>query len=798
MRFSDAPLGYWRDRARKVGAVNGDGIDLAIDAFIIATPEPLLGLISQDYRPIPSGLELGGLRSLAVELFGRRPTYDQFAPRFVQISDNHLHGGLAYDRRSLLAALAMRRKKISWNRGNSMQRAPRAVVLSSAIRWAIWLLECLIEQGSWNLPTLVSGNSGMSEAWHMVITGKYWPLINTMANGKAVDESSLRIFEEQIWEADADQIADLTLDRALEKWQSSGQRAREMVGELIDRMSILDCRIEADAEPDATIPSWPYPFAINLVRAVVALFAEIPSWTGEGFNRFQWHCGAASVLRKTILGSAEARGSNELEIEAQSASLEHARQGYPPPYEMTGFELRREVDPGLDIHSISRDVSEGIMRRWETYERVVSRITPASQLRIPKRFCAPISFQRPREEWREIYPPYPALTVESDTRRWGLPWEQVHYVSSVILALQIARADFGDGTLFDRAVGSIDVSGIEIGHATWPYVSGINYLISGRMDLAFTAHAGESFERSSTGLRTVGQLFLGSRAPDRIGHASSLDARMRRMIVKQQLHTVGSPASYRFDDYLQDLCFLSVVHSSLNVGDQGEHDLIRQLTSSAGLVIEPAAWVLAFEWIHTKAPLEFAVNALRSGLPLHERESSVALWRSLNIAGNLSAKLAVQQFLFGEIVDKDMSGRTPTAAINGVPADLEKRLIEFLESSTDTLEEWVFSQIRLHETLIECCPTSNLAIAGVREYEDHPVWRFLNMGVRVSVNSDDPLVFGGFAGEELAALNAGYGSDTGLLENKLQQLSTGDGYHAVVPDVDKDFLHRIKNLREAR
>ncbi|MEU9402615.1 adenosine deaminase [Streptomyces sp. NPDC048242] len=47
-----------------------------------------------------------------------------------------------------------------------------------------------------------------------------------------------------------------------------------------------------------------------------------------------------------------------------------------------------------------------------------------------------------------------------------------------------------------------------------------------------------------------------------------------------------------------------------------------------------------------------------------------------------------------------------------------------------------------HRIALEVCPTSNIATRAVRTLEEHPIKRFVDAGVLVTVNSDDPPMFG--------------------------------------------------------
>jgi adenosine deaminase len=50
------------------------------------------------------------------------------------------------------------------------------------------------------------------------------------------------------------------------------------------------------------------------------------------------------------------------------------------------------------------------------------------------------------------------------------------------------------------------------------------------------------------------------------------------------------------------------------------------------------------------------------------------------------------------------------------------------------------------------CPLSNLKLRGVRDMRQHPLKRMLDLGLRATVNSDDPAYFGGYMNENYRAV----------------------------------------------
>jgi adenosine deaminase len=68
-------------------------------------------------------------------------------------------------------------------------------------------------------------------------------------------------------------------------------------------------------------------------------------------------------------------------------------------------------------------------------------------------------------------------------------------------------------------------------------------------------------------------------------------------------------------------------------------------------------------------------------------------------------------------------------------------------------------------TVLECCPTSNVVLDLFPSYEDHPLPRLVEAGVRVTLGSDDPPYFGASIGGEYAVCRERFGFDDERLES---------------------------------
>ena len=50
------------------------------------------------------------------------------------------------------------------------------------------------------------------------------------------------------------------------------------------------------------------------------------------------------------------------------------------------------------------------------------------------------------------------------------------------------------------------------------------------------------------------------------------------------------------------------------------------------------------------------------------------------------------------------------------------------------------------------CPLSNLKLCVVKDMRAHPIKRMLDLGLRATINSDDPAYFGGYMGANYNAV----------------------------------------------
>ncbi|HET9260832.1 MAG TPA: adenosine deaminase [Acidimicrobiia bacterium] len=89
------------------------------------------------------------------------------------------------------------------------------------------------------------------------------------------------------------------------------------------------------------------------------------------------------------------------------------------------------------------------------------------------------------------------------------------------------------------------------------------------------------------------------------------------------------------------------------------------------------------------------------------------------------------------------------------------------------------------------CPLSNVALRVVDRVADHPLPQMMELGLLVSVNSDDPAYFGGYVGENYSVLV----DDLGFGEQRLAMLAANSIESSFLDREEKDrLLKELENV----
>ena len=90
------------------------------------------------------------------------------------------------------------------------------------------------------------------------------------------------------------------------------------------------------------------------------------------------------------------------------------------------------------------------------------------------------------------------------------------------------------------------------------------------------------------------------------------------------------------------------------------------------------------------------------------------------------------------------------------------------------------ARLREEQVPLTVCPLSNVALKGVPRIEEHPLPRMLELGLAVTVNSDDPAYFGGYVDANVTALR----TSLGLADDELATLAA-NSFRAAFVDEDQ-------------
>lgn len=144
-------------------------------------------------------------------------------------------------------------------------------------------------------------------------------------------------------------------------------------------------------------------------------------------------------------------------------------------------------------------------------------------------------------------------------------------------------------------------------------------------------------------------------------------------------------------------------------------------------------------------------------------------WRVLDLSGDEHAQpIETFQPLYRACKDKGLRLKAHVGEW-GVADDVW-RAVEILEldevqhgiAAADSPQVMRF--LADHGVVLNVCPTSNLLLGRVPSLKDHPIRALYDAGVRVTINSDDTLVFGVGVSEEFLALHQAGVFDAGELD----------------------------------
>jgi adenosine deaminase len=96
-------------------------------------------------------------------------------------------------------------------------------------------------------------------------------------------------------------------------------------------------------------------------------------------------------------------------------------------------------------------------------------------------------------------------------------------------------------------------------------------------------------------------------------------------------------------------------------------------------------------------------------------------------------------------------------------------------------DENLVQEIKSRNMALTVCPLSNTALQVIDDMENHPLKRMMEMGVKVTVNSDDPAYFGGYMIDNFNAVQSALNLD----KKDIYQLARNSFEYSFLPDDQK-------------
>lgn len=310
-------------------------------------------------------------------------------------------------------------------------------------------------------------------------------------------------------------------------------------------------------------------------------------------------------------------------------------------------------------------------------------------------------------------------------------------------------------------LGGLDVAGEESAAPNWLFCVAFQYLERfskprGLPSLSYSMHVGEYFESPLQGVRRVGETLLAGVPVSRLGHCLALD--------KSSWHRHAG-TSRRAADALDDLVWASWYLRSrgveLSAGVAGACAFWVRYLSSLVYGAEPSPAVLAQAYL-----ARYSIDALKSvGVSaLDGPPSGPPAWRSpvearLETACSSEEEALLRAYLFEqEFSFRSSMGFQTAVSFDGqveVPTGTGE-LSALCEELAKAVHPLLISDLKSGgpggRIVIECCPTSNLALGGYRSYAEHPIAAFHASGLICTVSTDDPGIFSVSVDDELASI----------------------------------------------
>lgn len=352
-----------------------------------------------------------------------------------------------------------------------------------------------------------------------------------------------------------------------------------------------------------------------------------------------------------------------------------------------------------------------------------------------------------------------------------------------------------DSSLCNRIVG-VDAANSEIYTRPEVFAQAFRYLRresslhTKRPTLGMTYHVGEDFYDIASGLRAVDEVicYLGFCANDRLGHALVLGTDVQTYYEKRGYELRGTEM-----ELLDNAVWLYFQGQKISGSETVCHFLYNYAISKFLEIYEEKSFDINSyydSWLlRGDAPECYLQDAEEHSFS--SVQLSIDSWLRYSFNDNKFAEIARKnkaacylyaKYHYNQHV-RETGDKTTTFRL---PHSIHKEYLLLLEH----VQQRMLTRLERLHIAIECNPSSNFKIGEMERYDEHPILKFYNFGIKtpypthevsVSINTDDSGVFATSLDREYALM--------ALALEKRQDESFGNTPRAVV-----EWLNRIRKM----
>ena len=112
------------------------------------------------------------------------------------------------------------------------------------------------------------------------------------------------------------------------------------------------------------------------------------------------------------------------------------------------------------------------------------------------------------------------------------------------------------------------------------------------------------------------------------------------------------------------------------------------------------------------------------------------------------------------------------------------KIVRIDHGNNSLQDEDLVKEIIRRDLALTVCPLSNLALKVVSDLREHPLKRMMDMGMKVTVNSDDPAYFGGQVNQNYISIQQALD----LSEKEICELARNSFRYCLLPQRMKDSV----------